>query len=457
MSNAPIPFDTGGPERAAGSVVARMYEQHARPLFGLCRMLLRDTSEAEDALQSTFLSAYRALLRGDEPRDASAWLATIARNECRTRIRHRMREPVGSPPEVLEGIADQRPSPVERIGDDTVRKALAALPEKQREAVVLHDLFGLRSREVGVALGLSVTAVEASLFRARRQLRTRLRSTTASVMVVPVGIQETLSGLIPGFATGTAAIGGSTVLGAGLFAKVVGLPGAVKVAAGVAALATAGSVVAVESGSTPPDPPALARSGPSANSVAEQPLASNPAGSDRAESQVESGRSSGRQEDEKDELDDSSSGQGSSGSPHDTTDNEGSRSSGDEAEEGTADDSSGQGGAPSNGVADDGGGGSGSGSGARSGPDSRDDEETDEPIEAEGERDDSGSARSGSQDPREDESSSGGSGPSTASGDSGGDAVPDVESGSDPEASREDDPDSSGRGPGSDGEGSEDD
>jgi DNA-directed RNA polymerase specialized sigma24 family protein len=64
-------------------------------VLGLCRVLLRHRQEAEDAVQQTFLSAYRSLLNGVEPRYPAAWLATIARNECRGRIEARMREPLG--------------------------------------------------------------------------------------------------------------------------------------------------------------------------------------------------------------------------------------------------------------------------------------------------------------------------------------------------------------------------
>ena len=56
--------------------------------------MLRDAHEADDALQQTFLSAYRSLLGGSVPRDAEAWVVTIARNECRARIRDRMATPL---------------------------------------------------------------------------------------------------------------------------------------------------------------------------------------------------------------------------------------------------------------------------------------------------------------------------------------------------------------------------
>ena len=59
-------------------------------VLGLCRLLLRNPVEAEDAAQQVFLSAHQAILRGSAPRDEAAWVVAIARNECRARIRARM-------------------------------------------------------------------------------------------------------------------------------------------------------------------------------------------------------------------------------------------------------------------------------------------------------------------------------------------------------------------------------
>ena len=244
MSEAPILYDSGSLDEAAGGLLADMYARRGRTLYALCRMMLRDPHEAEDALQSTFLSAHRSLVSGNVPRDEGAWLATIARNECRGRIRERMRRPVTAEASELEGVADPSRTPEELLSDDGIGKALAALPESQREAVVLHDVFGLRAREVGAALGLSVPAVEAVLFRARRQLRTRLRPVGASVLSLPLGVQEALTLQVPGFAAGGAGAG-TVAVGAGLLAKAVGAPTVLKVVAGAAALATAGSVAVV--------------------------------------------------------------------------------------------------------------------------------------------------------------------------------------------------------------------
>jgi DNA-directed RNA polymerase specialized sigma24 family protein len=81
---------------AAAARTEELFAAHRRTVFGLCRALLRDPVEAEDAVQQTFLSAHRALLNGTRPQAPAAWLATIARNECWSRISARMREPLPS-------------------------------------------------------------------------------------------------------------------------------------------------------------------------------------------------------------------------------------------------------------------------------------------------------------------------------------------------------------------------
>src|SRR5438105_15602825 len=95
-TSAPEPYSRGGrlDAEAAAARTEQLYAQHRRLVSGLCSGLLRNRAEAEDAAQQTFLAAHRALLNGSRPREPAAWLATIARNECWTRIRARMREPL---------------------------------------------------------------------------------------------------------------------------------------------------------------------------------------------------------------------------------------------------------------------------------------------------------------------------------------------------------------------------
>ncbi len=105
--------------RAIAGRVAALFDEHASMVLGLCRLLLRDHHEAEDAAQQTFVSAYRSLLRGNEPRDDASWLAAIARNECRARIRKRMRAPIALDGEIVAQLAD--PSDIVEIGRPQAR------------------------------------------------------------------------------------------------------------------------------------------------------------------------------------------------------------------------------------------------------------------------------------------------------------------------------------------------
>ena len=142
--------------------------------------MLRDPDEAEDAAQQTFLSAYANLLGGTKPREPAPWLATIARNECRSRVQRRMREPL---PEVVPEA--ERSDPAFRAAQasdvESLRLALAGLPLQQRRAFLLREFTGLSYNELALALGVTQPAVESLLFRARRQLRGLLRARKARV------------------------------------------------------------------------------------------------------------------------------------------------------------------------------------------------------------------------------------------------------------------------------------
>jgi RNA polymerase sigma factor (sigma-70 family) len=186
-------------------------------VLGLCRLLLRDPVEAEDAAQQVFLSAHGALLRGSVPRDPPAWLATIARNECRARIRARMREPLALP-ELATDLPDPLAAAIRATDLDAVWKALSRLPRRQRRALMLRELGGLSYYELGRALGVSQSAVESLLFRARRHLRSVIAGANAAA--VPLALRHELGRLIPDFDPGSAGLG----------ARIVSAPVALKLA-----------------------------------------------------------------------------------------------------------------------------------------------------------------------------------------------------------------------------------
>jgi RNA polymerase sigma factor (sigma-70 family) len=241
-------------EGAAAARLVQIFERHRATVLGLCRGLLRNEHEAEDAAQQTFLSAYRSLLNGVEPRHPAAWLATIARNECWRISERRMREPLYAtePPGQLPDPGAQA---AVRADLQNLWSAIGELPRPQREALLLRELSGLSYSELAVRLDLSEPAVESLLFRARRQLRERLRvvSGSAAACVAPLAaFRDTLARLIGSLPDPSAASGQAGRLVA-------------KVAAGAATVvAVSGTVAAVETTSLHRDlaPPADAAVAP---------------------------------------------------------------------------------------------------------------------------------------------------------------------------------------------------
>jgi len=165
------------PQGRAADALAALYRAHAGLVAGICRGMLRDPEEAADAAQQSFLAAHRSLLAGTKPLEPAAWLATIARNECRMRIRKRMAAPltVALDPE-LDGPGDTtHQAAVERASMSELREAVADLPERQREALLLREVQGLSYDEVARTMEVSPPSVEALLWRARKTVAERVR------------------------------------------------------------------------------------------------------------------------------------------------------------------------------------------------------------------------------------------------------------------------------------------
>jgi RNA polymerase sigma factor (sigma-70 family) len=176
------PQPGGRSSRAAAARSEQLYALHHRMVAGLCRALLRDQGEAEDAAQQVFLSAHRSLLNGASPREPAAWLATITRNECWARIRGRMREPLASQDaEDVEGREDPVAEAIRRADLAALWRAIRALPKQQRDALLLREFGGLRYDELAAALAVSEPAVESLLFRARTRLRAQLQGVAAAL------------------------------------------------------------------------------------------------------------------------------------------------------------------------------------------------------------------------------------------------------------------------------------
>lgn len=133
--------------------------------------LCRDAALAQDLVQESYLRAWRSL---DDLRDTSAakaWLVTILRRE-HARLHERARPPVEA---LDECHADERAAAPDAGGEEAiVRAAIAALPAKYREPLVLQVLGGFSCDEIAETLSISTAAVMTQLFRARQKLKAAL-------------------------------------------------------------------------------------------------------------------------------------------------------------------------------------------------------------------------------------------------------------------------------------------
>jgi len=156
----------------AGATTQDLYSQYGKQIYAFCLHKLRSREEAEDAVQTTFMNAFRSLQRGATTQFEQAWLFKIAQNVCFARqssSSRRLRLEAPNDFEVLQEIvpAPDGEQPLELFG---LEEALERMPENQRRAILLREWQGLSYREIGEELGLTQAAVEMLIFRARRAL-----------------------------------------------------------------------------------------------------------------------------------------------------------------------------------------------------------------------------------------------------------------------------------------------
>jgi RNA polymerase sigma-70 factor, ECF subfamily len=157
-------------ERDAFEALARAY---LRPAYAVALAILGRPADAEDAAQEALVAAFEKIETCREPKAFPGWLLQIARNRARNlRGSRSLREAPGG---ARGEAAEPRVEAVERAGQrEDLLVALAALPEAQREVVLLHDLEGWTHGEIAAGAGISETMSRQHLFNARKALRATL-------------------------------------------------------------------------------------------------------------------------------------------------------------------------------------------------------------------------------------------------------------------------------------------
>jgi len=146
-----------------------------RYLFGMCG----DWDAAEDLAQEALLRAWRRRDSFDGRAEATTWIFAIARNHWLDRLRRARARPREEPMSTEPAAPDDRPGPPDaarrRELADAIRRALAVLPDAQREALALRESEGLTFRQIGEMLGVPTATVKSRVRYALVRLADELK------------------------------------------------------------------------------------------------------------------------------------------------------------------------------------------------------------------------------------------------------------------------------------------
>jgi RNA polymerase sigma-70 factor (ECF subfamily) len=161
---------------------SELFRRHYQTVRRACARRLRDIREADEVAQAAFVRAYERLDRCTGDRRFGAWVQVIANTLCVDHMRATART---SP---SDEVGNDSAEPVENAPENAllraeqaalIQRALASLPDRQRDVVVARDVDGRRPPEIAAALGLSLGAVDSLLLRARRRLAASVQAMSA--------------------------------------------------------------------------------------------------------------------------------------------------------------------------------------------------------------------------------------------------------------------------------------
>ena len=175
-------------QRGDDDAFAMLVQDYGAPLLAVARRMLGNEDDAHDALQETFLSAFRAIGSFERKSRLSTWLHRVAVNAALMKLRSRRRKRECALDDLLPRFTDdghhvEPPCPFSDAAMRSLQseesrailwRGLDQLPPAYREVIVLRDIEGLTTEEAGRSLGITGNATKIRLHRARQALRTLL-------------------------------------------------------------------------------------------------------------------------------------------------------------------------------------------------------------------------------------------------------------------------------------------
>lgn len=168
----------GGDRAAARELSVRF----APVALRVAQRMLADPAEAEDVAQEAMLRLWR-MAPGWQPGTAkvATWLYRVVANLCTDRLRRRRGLPLDAAPEPEDGAPGAAERMIEAERALALERALAALPDRQRQAVILRHLEGLSNPEIAEVMEVGVEAVESLVARGKRGLAAALQGRRAEL------------------------------------------------------------------------------------------------------------------------------------------------------------------------------------------------------------------------------------------------------------------------------------
>jgi len=161
-----------------------LYRLHGGRMKSMARNLLGTTSDAEDAVQETFLKIQRSISSFRGQSSFRTWSFRILINTCYDARRSRTRKKEVSQDEPEGAESAPRPEPRAPGSHPSLRlaleRAVAQLTQQQREVFLMYEVEGLRHSEIAAVLEISETASKNTLFQAKKNLRQMLEAPRSS-------------------------------------------------------------------------------------------------------------------------------------------------------------------------------------------------------------------------------------------------------------------------------------
>lgn len=157
-----------GPGSADEQELIRLMDTYGSTLSSLCRMMLHDYHRAQDAVQETFIKAYRKISQIRTIQNEKAWLIRIAVNTCRDMMRtswfrHIAAVDLSELPEI--------PAPETSAEDGAILELVRRLPAKEREVLLLFYWQEMDVNDIAAALAINRATVYRRLERAREHIK----------------------------------------------------------------------------------------------------------------------------------------------------------------------------------------------------------------------------------------------------------------------------------------------